>query len=219
MKRILLVPVLGLFLLIISCGSAELTQVKHGNDFSNLRSEVVLKNGSKYFGYATLEKGKHGTDKLWVSIPGSRQEKVFSIVEVEKMVAEDQEFVVKQLITPAVMVKEGYPNLTTSMVKRISEPHSLVQVYEYKYGVKNPKSPIKSLHTTWFVSFPDDKAGLPLTEFSSFSFKSKWDKWAGGLAKENGSQVPHPGNIKQLLSAVKQLENTPNSLSVGNLTK
>jgi hypothetical protein len=206
MKYPLFVTILILlFFVISSCSPPAATQLKHGGDFSNIRSEIVLNNGETIFGYASLNLVK-GDDAVRFKVPGERAERLISLSEITKLKAEEHEFVVKWIETPYNAVKEGKPRKTRAMIKRMGMESDPVQVFEYKYAVRNPKSPIHNFQTTWYVSFPNEAPGLALCELASSCYKQKW---ATIVEANNGDKriTEHaPASVKHLLEAVKKID-------------
>lgn len=92
-----------------------------------------------------------------------------------------------------------------------------VQVFEYKYEVRNPKSPIPNLRTTWYVDFPGEDSQKPLTEFATSAYRQKWDLMVKSADLFMASNRP-PNSLKSLMNEVKKIglesEDTAENLSV-----
>lgn len=200
-------PFLLPVLLVLSCVPAA-TTLHNSGDFSNLRSEIRLTDGSVIRGYASLNALK-GEDALRVRVAGERSERTIPLAKVDRLLAEEHEFVVKLLQTPAKARHGGKPSTVRAMVKRLGMEHDPVQVFEYKFPVSNPKSPISNIMTAWFVSFPGDPANLPLCELNSNTYKQKWARL---LARNQNNSVVSskaPSSVKSLSEQVKKLELSP----------
>jgi hypothetical protein len=165
-----------------------------------------------YFGYATMEKSRF-EESVRLRVPGKREEIVLKIHEIDRMLVEDQEYVVMKLEAPKAMVKEGSGKVVTSMVKRVGLQNDFIQVFEYKYGLKNPKSPIKTMHTTWFVGFMNKNPSEVLSELGSPGFREKWSIFLENQPKLNGLANHFPGSVKQINEIIKNLENLQTSES------
>jgi hypothetical protein len=106
--------------------------------------------------------------------------------------------------------------MVRAMVKRMGMEEDMVQLFEYKYAIANPKSPISNTVTTWYVSFPDEAEDLPLSELNSAAYKQKW---ANLLTKvEQGSVVSAkpPASAKNLMEQVRKLEFAPEAGGMQN---
>jgi len=151
-----------------------------------------------------------GDDAVRFKVPGERVERFISLSEITKLKAEEHEFVVKWIETPYKAVKEGKPRKTRAMVKRMGMESDPVQVSEYKYAIRNPKSPIHNYQTACFVSFPNEAPGLALCELASSCYKQKWASIV--VADNADKRIPEhaPATVKHLLEAVKKID-LPNS--------
>jgi hypothetical protein len=93
------------------------------------------------------------------------------------------------------------------MVKRVGLQNDFIQVFEYKYGLKNPKSPIKTMHTTWFVGFMGENSNSALAELGTPNFKLRWSKLLENYPDRSLVSSSYPSNVKQLEEAVRLFEN------------
>ncbi|HSK11879.1 MAG TPA: hypothetical protein VK907_01635 [Phnomibacter sp.] len=188
----------------IGCAPAA-TSLRHGSDLSNVRSEVVLTNGTSFTGYATY-RGSYKNNELKVYHPGEKREYSYSLTEVEKLKAEEHEFVVRLLISPEGARRNGAAETTRAMVRRLGMEHDAVQVYEYKYQVKHPKSPLDKWETGWFVEFPGEPAGKPLVQLGSTAYRQKWTSLAM-LHNLNQVQLDQkaPASYKELLQEIRKI--------------
>lgn len=193
------------FVLVVSSCSSPATTMRHGNDFSNIRSEVVLNNGNSVLGYATYE-GAFDAGQVSLYIPAERKHVKIPLNDIEKMKVEDHEYVVKKLVSPYNARKNGAATITKAMVRRMGMEKDPIQVFEYKYPVKNPKSPLNSLETVWFVSFPGDLPDRPLVQMGSSAYKEKWNELVYGMQQENVMlQKKAPASAKSLIDQIKEI--------------
>jgi hypothetical protein len=198
----------------ISCVPSA-TTMHHSGSFSNIRSEILMNDGSVLRGYASMNSMK-GEDALRVRVQGEKTERMIPLSAIDKLMAEEHEFVVKWLETPNRAIREGKSAKVRAMVKRLGMEADPVQIFEYKYAVSNPKSPISNTMTAFFVSFPDDPADLPLCELNSAAYKQKW---ATLLARNENNAVVStkaPSSVKSLIEQVKKLEISPEEAGMQN---
>lgn len=196
-------PIIILVVLASSCVPAA-TSLHNSGNFSNIRSEIRLTDGSVIRGYASMNALK-GDDALRVRVAGERTERTIPLAKVDRLLAEEHEFVVKMLQTPARVNHGSKVSPLRAMVKRLGMEHDALQVFEYKYPVANPKSPISNTATTWYVSFPGDADNLPLVEMNSPAYRQKWAKLSEKYSDKSLVQAKEPSSVKNLLEAVKKI--------------
>ncbi len=193
----------GLSILLLSACVTPATHMRHAGEFSNIRSEVFLADGSSFLAYTSYDKNV-SKESLTVQLPGEKNERSIPLAHVEKLKMEDHEFVVRWITTPQASQREGKPAHKRTIMKRMGMESDIVQVFEYKYELRNPKSPIPTTHTTWYVAFPGEDSRKPLTELGSADYRKKWNflvKDAGFIAVS--AKPPH--NVKLLLDEVKKI--------------
>jgi hypothetical protein len=190
-------------LFFISCAPSATTLHNSGN-FSNIRSEIRLTDGTIIKGYASLNALK-GENALRVRVTGERTERSIPLAKVDRLYAEEHEFVVKWLKTPVHASQHGKAATTRAMVKRLGMEHDALQVFEYKYPVSNPKSPVNNTMTAWFVSFPGDPDDLPLVELNSQAYKQKWAKLSAAISDNAVVLGKAPSSVKGLLEQAKKI--------------
>jgi hypothetical protein len=190
-------------ILFFACAPAATTLHNSGN-FSNIRSEIRLTDGSVLKGYAS-HNAMNGENALRVRVAGQKSEYMIPLSKIDRLYAEEHEFVVKWLNTPKPATRNGMAATTRAMVKRIGMENDPVQVYEYKYPVSNPKSPIDNIMTAWFVSFPGDPDDLPLVEFNSAAYRQKWAKLTARNQDGTAGLEKAPSSVKSLLEEVRKL--------------
>jgi hypothetical protein len=196
---------LSIFVLVFFSCSSPTTSMRHGNDFSNIRSEVILNNGNSVVGY-TSYKGMSGPGQVTMYLPAERKEVKFSLSEIERMKVEDHEYLVKMIVSPYNARKNGAGLITKAMVRRLGMEKDPIQVFEYKYEVKNPKSPLHSIETAWFVSFPDDIPDRPLIQMGSQTYKAKWSEFVFDMQQQNVViEGKAPASPKILLDHIKDI--------------
>lgn len=191
----------GVFFLLSSC-SVSSTQMRHSGDFSKIRSEVFLEDGSSFLAYTSF--GVRNGQHIKVQLPGERHERDIPLHQVKMLKMEDHEFVVRLIQTPMVATRQGRPSQTRAVLKRLGMEADAVQVFEYKFEVNHPKSPLPSLQTAYFVSFLGDPVEHPMNELGSPAYKAKWDALILSTNPDLVSVRP-PQSVKGLLDDVKKL--------------
>lgn len=187
----------------ISCMHSA-TTLHHSGSFSNIRSEIRLTDGTVMRGYASMHSMK-GEQDLRFRVPGEREERTFHLSKVDRLLAEEHEFVVKWLLAPNNAMREGRQSRVRAMVKRMGMELDMVQVFEYKYAVSNPKSPISNTMTAWYVSFPYEPENLPLCELNSACYKRKWNELLASNKNLEDAPKKSPTSVKSLLEQVKEI--------------
>lgn len=191
------------------------TTMHHSGSFSNIRSEILMNDGSVIRGYASMNAMK-GEDALRVRVQGERADRMIPLAKIDRLLAEEHTFVVKWLETPNRAIREGKSAKVRAMVKRLGMEADPVQIFEYKYAVSNPKSPISNTMTAFFVSFPDDPADLPLCELNSAAYKQKWANLLTRNEKNAVVSTKAPSSVKGLIEQVKKLEISPEAGGMQN---
>lgn len=219
MRFIYLISLSTLFLVFMSCGATQTTVKKHGGDFSNVRANILMHNEESAFGYATLNVST-GDRNLTLWVPGERKERIIKLDDIISITIEEQVFEVRWLSNPSASRRQGNPRLVQAVVERLSEAQDVIEVFEYKYKVRNPKSTIGTTQTAYFVSFPSDERQVPMCELGSTCYREKWSALVANQAPDAGISMKPPATVKHLLA---QLEKFPDSikgnrlgLSVGN---
>jgi hypothetical protein len=192
-------------LLQVSC-KAPSTQMHSGSEFSNIRAELLMVDGTTQTGYTSINLHS-GDQHLTFVEPGKRSEKQIPISKVEKLKMEDHEFVVKMIQTPDAAVREGKSKVSRVILKRLGMEADTLQVYEYKYKINNPKSPIKNTMTAWYIEFPGNAQNEPLCTMGTGCYKQKWIAYAKSRQANEKLVSNAPQNVKSLLDQVRFLEN------------
>ena len=208
--RLPLLREFALFLIVvagISCMPSA-TSLRHSGSFSNIRSEIIMNDGSILRGYASMNAIK-GEEALRVRVQGERHERMIPLSKIDRLVAEEHEFVVKWLQTPTRAAREGKPSKVRAMVRRMGMEADVVQLFEYKYAVSNPKSPISNTMTAWFVSFPNDPETLPLCELNSSAYKKKWADLQSLTDYNSIVSTKAPHSVKGLMEQVRIMNAGP----------
>jgi len=188
----------------ISCMPSA-TTMHHSGHFSNIRSEIRMTDGTVIRGYASMNAMK-GEQDLRVRIPGERADRTIPLSKIDRLLAEEHEFVVKWLQSPGRTKHQGTPAKVRAMVKRMGMEADVVQLYEYKYGVSNPKSPISNTVTSWYVSFPGEAGDLPLCELNSPLYKQKWAHLITRVENNSVVSAKAPSSVKGLIEQVRKLD-------------
>lgn len=198
----------------ISCMPSA-TTMHHSGNFSNIRSEIRMTDGTVIRGYASMNALK-GEQDLRVRIPGERADRTIPLSKIDRLLAEEHEFVVKWLQSPGRTKHQGSPLKVRAMVKRMGMEADAVQLFEYKYGVANPKSPISNTVTSWYVSFPGEADDLPLCELNSAAYKKKWSNLLTKVENNAVVSAKAPSSVKGLIEQVRKLEMAPETGGMQN---
>ena len=190
----------------VSC-KAPATQLHSGSEFSNIRAELFLIDGTSQIGYTSLNLHS-GDEHLTFVEPGKRSEKQIPLSKVEKLKMEDHEFVVKVINAPEAAVREGKSKYSRVILKRLGMEADSLQVFEYKYKVSNPKSPVKNTMTAWYIEFPGVAGNEPLCALGTVCYKQKWNSFVSSRGGNDKLTVNAPQTVKYLLDQVRLLDSS-----------
>jgi hypothetical protein len=197
----LYVAVIIFFISHIGC-MVPATMLQHAGNFSNIRSEIHLNDGTRMLGYASFNADGYGGGILHRSLNG-KQTALVPLEKVNKVYTDEHEFVVRRIETPAAARKEGKPAIQKVVLKRLNNEQSPIQVFEYKYTVDNPKSSMPITLTTSYAFFAHMDNTTPLPEVGKDTFRKQWQAY---LASEGNTTEARamPANGKALLQYIKK---------------
>jgi hypothetical protein len=145
--------------------------MQHSGDFSNLRTEITLNNGTRFIGYTTYESGAGNIMQIYN--PANKVTTNISLQEINKLEIEEVAFLVKWIETPVQVRKKGMPAKKMAVLRRLANENPDLQVFEYKYSVKHPKSPLNKTETAIYVQFGHEDL-KPLKQMGTPAFDQQW---------------------------------------------
>lgn len=191
--------VLGFLPVILVCCSVPKTSLHHSSQFSNLRTEITLNSGAKFVGYTTYRAGIDNV--MQVYNPSTRTTTNLSLNEINKLEIEEEAFFIKWIEPPVQSHKHGGSGKKLVVLRQLVTKQPEMYVYEYKYPVKHPKSPVDKIETAFYVQFGQDASG-PLTQFGTSAFTERWNlnlREQGAVSDQSAGISKPPKSLKALL--------------------